>query len=75
MGCHLKFCSLTAVSPSLVSGFAPKIAHALETKPRTLVLPLHGLECTWCRESLYTEDLTHGQRFGTLRVVDPFRQA
>ncbi len=25
--------------------------------------------------TLFTEDLTHGQRFGTLGVVDPFRQA
>ena len=44
----LKFCSLTAASLGLGAGFAPTIAHALETKPRTPVLWLHGLECTCC---------------------------
>jgi hydrogenase small subunit len=29
----------------------PQIAHAMETKPRTPVLWLHGLECTCCSES------------------------
>ena len=47
----VKFCSLTATSLGLGSAFAPKIAHALETKPRTPVLWLHGLECTCCSES------------------------
>jgi hydrogenase small subunit len=31
--------------------FVPQIAHAMETKPRTPVLWLHGLECTCCSES------------------------
>ena len=35
----------------LGSAFVPKIANALETKPRTPVLWLHGLECTCCSES------------------------
>ena len=47
----VKFCSLTATSLGLGSAFAPRIAHALETKPRTPVLWLHGLECTCCSES------------------------
>ncbi len=47
----LKFCSLTATSLGLGSAFAPKIAHALENKPRTPVIWLHGLECTCCSES------------------------
>ena len=47
----LKFCSLTATSLGLGSAYAPKIANALETKPRTPVLWLHGLECTCCSES------------------------
>ncbi len=47
----LKFCSLTATSLGLGSAFAPRIANALETKPRTPVLWLHGLECTCCSES------------------------
>ncbi|NMG34446.1 hydrogenase small subunit [Azoarcus sp. TTM-91] len=47
----LKFCSLTATSLGLGSAAAPQIAHALETKPRTPVLWLHGLECTCCSES------------------------
>jgi len=50
---YLKFCSLTAASLGLglAPSFAPTIAHALETKPRTPVLWLHGLECTCCTES------------------------
>jgi hydrogenase small subunit len=47
----LKFCSLTAASLGLAPSFAPKIAHAMETKPRTPVIWLHGLECTCCSES------------------------
>jgi hydrogenase small subunit len=47
----LKFCSLTATSLGLGSAAAPRIAHAMETKPRTPVLWLHGLECTCCSES------------------------
>ena len=48
---YVKFCSLTAASLGLAPAFAPIIAHALETKPRTPVLWLHGLECTCCTES------------------------
>jgi hydrogenase small subunit len=47
----LKFCSLTAASLGLGPEFAPQMAHALETKPRTPVLWLHGLECTCCSEA------------------------
>ena len=47
----LKFCSLTAASLGLGPEFAPTMAHALETKPRTPVLWLHGLECTCCSEA------------------------
>jgi hydrogenase small subunit len=47
----LKFCSLTAASLGLGPSFAPRIAHALETKPRAPVIWLHGLECTCCTES------------------------
>ena len=47
----LKFCSLTATSLGLGSAAAPRIAHALETKARTPVIWLHGLECTCCSES------------------------
>jgi hydrogenase small subunit len=46
----LKFCNLTAASLGLGSA-ATQIANALETKPRTPVLWLHGLECTCCTES------------------------
>ncbi|QWY77921.1 MAG: twin-arginine translocation signal domain-containing protein [Ferrovum myxofaciens] len=35
----MKFCSLTAASLGLAPGFVPKIAHAMETKPRTEVDP------------------------------------
>jgi hydrogenase small subunit len=47
----LKFCSLTAASLGLGPEFAPTMAQALETKPRTPVLWLHGLECTCCSEA------------------------
>jgi len=47
----LKFCSLTATTLGLGSAFVPRIAQALETKPRTPVIWLHGLECTCCTES------------------------
>ena len=47
----LKFCSLTATSLGLGSAYAPKIAQAMETKQRTPVIWLEGLECTCCSES------------------------
>ena len=47
----LKFCSLTASALGMGPALAPTMAHALETKPRTPVLWLHGLECTCCSES------------------------
>lgn len=47
----IKFCSLTATALGLAPSFAGKIAHVMETKPRTPVLSLHGLECTCCSES------------------------
>ena len=47
----LKYCSLTATSLGLAPSFVPQIAHAMENKPRTPVLWLHGLECTCCTES------------------------
>ena len=40
----LKYCSLTATSLGLAPSFVPTIAHAMQTKPRTPVLWLHGLE-------------------------------
>ncbi|MDP3927054.1 MAG: twin-arginine translocation signal domain-containing protein, partial [Hydrogenophaga sp.] len=48
---YLKYCSLTATSLGLAPSFVPQIAHAMENKPRTPVLWLHGLECTCCTES------------------------
>ena len=47
----MKFCSLTAASLGLAPTVAPRIAHALETKPRTPVIWIEGLECTCCSES------------------------
>ena len=47
----LEYCSLTATSLGLGPAFVPKIAHAMETKPRTPVIWLNGLECTCCSES------------------------
>ncbi len=47
----LKYCSLTAASLGLGPAFVPRIVEAMETKPRTPVLWLHGLECTCCSES------------------------
>lgn len=47
----LKYCSLAAGALGLSPAFAPKIAEAMENKPRIPVLWLHGLECTCCSES------------------------
>lgn len=47
----LKFCSLTAASLGFGPQAAAQIARALETRPRTPVIWLHGLECTCCTES------------------------
>ena len=47
----LQFCSLTAASLGLGSAGAQEIAQAMQTKPRTPVVWLHGLECTCCTES------------------------
>src|SRR5512135_2350549 len=47
----LKFCSLTAASLGLGDAGAQQIQKALETRPRTPVVWLHGLECTCCTES------------------------
>jgi hydrogenase small subunit len=47
----LKYCSLTATSLGLAPSFVPQIAHAMETKMRTPVIWLHGLECTCCTEA------------------------
>jgi hydrogenase small subunit len=47
----MKFCSLTAASLGLGEAGAQQVAQALETKPRTPVIWLEGLECTCCSES------------------------
>jgi hydrogenase small subunit len=47
----VKFCSLTAASLGLGEAGAQQIQQALQTKPRTPVVWLHGLECTCCTES------------------------
>ena len=47
----LKYCSLTAAALGLGPAFVPRIAHAMETKPRIPVNWLHGLECICCSES------------------------
>ena len=47
----LKFCSLTAASLGLGDAGAQQIAKAMQTKPRTPVVWLHGLECTCCSEA------------------------
>jgi hydrogenase small subunit len=47
----LKYCSLAATSLGLGAGMTPRIAWALENKPRIPVVWIHGLECTCCTES------------------------
>jgi len=47
----LKFCSLTTAALGLSPATAAQVVAAMETKPRTPVLWLHGLECTCCSES------------------------
>ncbi|WP_411902505.1 twin-arginine translocation signal domain-containing protein, partial [Salmonella enterica] len=46
----LKFCRLAATSLGLGAGMTPKIAGALENKPRIPVFRIHGLECTCLRD-------------------------
>ena len=47
----LKFCSLTAASLGLGAEGSSAIAQAMQTKPRTPVIWIEGLECTCCSES------------------------
>jgi hydrogenase small subunit len=47
----LKFCSLTATALGLGPAYTSQIVNAMETKPRTPVIWLEGLECTCCSES------------------------
>ncbi len=47
----LKFFGLTSVSLGLSPSLFPKVVRAMETKPRTPVIWMHGLECTCCSES------------------------
>nr|MCU0856344.1 hydrogenase small subunit [Paracoccaceae bacterium] len=47
----MKYCTLTASALGLGPSFVPTIAHAMETKPRTPVIWINGLECTCCSES------------------------
>lgn len=42
---------MTAASLGLAPSFAPRIAHALETRPRLPVIWIDGLSCTCCTES------------------------
>jgi len=48
----VKYCSLTATSLGLGPAFVPRIVQAMENKPRTPVLWLHGLECACCSEAV-----------------------
>jgi len=41
----MKYCSLIPCALGHRPGYVPKIAHALETKPRTPVIRINGLEC------------------------------
>jgi len=47
----LRFCTFTAMSLGLPPAMAADIATAMQSKPRTPVLWLHGSECTCCTES------------------------
>ncbi len=47
----MKYCALTASALGLGPAMVPTIANAMETKPRTPVIWLNGLECTCCSES------------------------
>jgi hydrogenase small subunit len=61
----LKYCSLTATSLGW-RPFVPQIAHAMETKPRTPVLWLHGLECTCCSRVVHPLGAPAGQGRGAV---------
>lgn len=47
----IKFCTITAAALGLEATLAPKIAVALETKPRLPVIWIDGLSCSCCTES------------------------
>ena len=48
----LRFCSLTAGMLGMAPAQAQTIINAMENKPRTPVVWLHGMECTGCNASL-----------------------
>jgi hydrogenase small subunit len=52
----LRFCALTSGMLGLSSAYTPKIARALEQKPRVPVVWLHGMECTGCSASVLRSD-------------------
>ena len=64
----LKYCSLTAAALGLGPAFVPRIAHAMENKPRIPVIWLHGLECTCCSES-FIRSAGRGYRPGDHRKI------
>ena len=47
----LKFCGMMAAYMGLEATAIPRIAKALETKPRLPVIWMHFQECTCCSES------------------------
>lgn len=57
----LKYCSLAATSLGLGAGMAPKIARALENKPRIPVVWIHGPNAP-AVPNLLSAPLTHWRR-------------
>ena len=57
----VKFCSLTATSLGSARPSCRASPTRFETKPRTPVIWLHGLECTCCTESLHPLGASAGQ--------------
>lgn len=47
----LKICAILTATMGLEASFIPKVAYALENKPRMPVIYLHLQECTCCAES------------------------
>jgi predicted nucleic acid-binding protein len=54
--------------PLIVSAVELSLRHGLSCRDGAIVAAAATLEAP----TLYTEDLQHGQRFGRVRVVNPF---
>ena len=57
--------------PLVVSAVELSVKYGISYWDGAIIAAAQVLEA----DTLYTEDLNHGQRYGTVRVVNPFREA